>query len=150
MQDYPHSYKASASAQPQGLVRVSSPGLDDINTSPPPEFGGPEGNWSPETLMIASVADCFILTFRAIARASKFEWYDLECEVDGKLEKFNSVTRFTFLNLTARLKVPEETRKGKSERLLQMAENNCLITNSMSADIRLATEVELVPEQQVA
>lgn len=150
MQDYPHIYKASAAAQPKGLVRVSSPGLDDINTSPPPEFGGPEGNWSPETLMIASVADCFILTFRAIARASKFKWYDLECEVDGKLEKFNSVTRFTFLDLKARLKVPEETRKGKGERLLQMAENNCLITNSMSADISLTTEVKLVPEQQVA
>jgi len=150
MQDYPHIYNACATAKQQGMVKVSSPGLDTINTNAPPQFGGPDGAWSPETLMIASVADCFILTFRAIARASKFEWFDLKCEVDGKLEKFNGITRFTFLNLKATVKVPEDTRKAKANRLLQLAENNCLITNSMSADIHLETTVEHVADRQVA
>jgi organic hydroperoxide reductase OsmC/OhrA len=150
MQDYPHIYKAAASAKNIGEVQVTSPGLEAIATTSPPEFGGPEGTWSPETLLVASIADCFNLTFRAIARASKFDWYELECEAEGKLEKFNSITRFTFFNLKATLQVPEGSMKAKAERLLQMAENNCLITNSLAADIHLESVVEEVADQRVA
>ena len=39
------------------------------------------------TLLIAAVADCFILTFRAVARASRFEWISLGCTVDGVLDR---------------------------------------------------------------
>ena len=120
MQDYPHIYKAAASAKPEGEVQVTSPNLADIVTTPPPEFGGPEGTWSPETLLVASVADCFNLTFRSIARASRFEWLELDCRAEGKLEKFNSITRFTVFYLKARLVVPEGTPTAKAERLLQM------------------------------
>ena len=150
MQEYPHIYKTSAEGQPKGIVKVKSPGLATIDTTPPPEFGGPEGQWSPETLMIASVTDCFIMTFRAIARASRLEWNDLECEAEGKLEKFNGIARFTFINLRATLSVPIGTRKAKANQLLHMAETNCMITNSMSADIRLDTIIEVASDQQVA
>ena len=34
------------------------------------EFGGPGDLWSPETMLAGAVAGCFILTFRAAARAS--------------------------------------------------------------------------------
>jgi len=150
MQDYPHYYKAGATAKPDGEVQVTSPGLDDISTTSPPEFGGPEGTWSPETLLVASIADCFNLTFRAIARASKFEWFELECDAEGRLEKFNSITRFTFFKLKAKLRVPEGTINAKAERLLQMAENSCLITNSLAADIHLESTIEEVSDRQVA
>jgi len=30
-------------------------------------------------VLCASIADCFVLTFRAIARASKPEWSELAC-----------------------------------------------------------------------
>jgi organic hydroperoxide reductase OsmC/OhrA len=150
MQDYPHIYKAGAKAVPAGEVQVTSPGLDDIITSSPPEFGGPEGHWSPETLLVASVADCFNLTFRAIARASRFEWLSLECQAKGKLEKFNSITRFTYFDLHATLRVPKGTMKAKAELLLQKAENNCLITNSLAADIHLKVKIEEVSDRQVA
>lgn len=150
MQDYPHIYKAGAAAKTEGEVQVTSPGLADISTTSPPEFGGPEGTWSPETLLVASVADCFNLTFRSIARSSRFEWLELECRAEGKLEKFNSITRFTAFYLKARLLVPEGTSKSKAERLLHMAEKNCLITNSMVSEVQLDTEVEEVVPQPVA
>lgn len=144
MQDYPHIYKAGAQAKSGDDVRVTSPGLVTIESTSPPEFGGPEGSWSPETLLVASVADCFILTFRAIARASKFDWHDLECEAEGKLEKPDRVTRFTLFSLKAKLQIPGGANLAKAERLLQMAEKNCLVTNSMTAEIQLETEVQEV------
>jgi len=150
MQEYPHYYKAQASGKPDGEVQTDSAGLETIATTSPPQFGGPEGYWSPETLLIASIANCFVLTFRAVARASRFDWLDVQCEAEGRLEKFHTVTRFTFFTLKARLRVPEGTMKPKAELLLRKAENNCLVTNSLAADIRLDIEIEEVPGQQVA
>ena len=83
MHPYPHRYTVSASGSPVGNVRVTATGLPDIQTAPPAEFDGPGDVWSPESLLCASIADCFILTFRAIARASKFEWSDLSCRVEA-------------------------------------------------------------------
>ena len=87
MQDYPHHYHVHAEAQPEGSVNLASEKLPPLASAPPLEFGGPGDQWSPETLLVASVADCFILSFRAIARASKFEWKSLSCEVVGTLER---------------------------------------------------------------
>ena len=150
MQEYPHIYKAGADGGPEGEVRVTSPKLDTIASTSPPEFGGPEGCWSPETLLVASVADCYILSFRAVARAARLEWYELECEAEGKLEKVERLSQFTEFYLRARLRVPADTRLEKAERLLKKAEAGCLITNSMLADVHLDTYIELVTGQQAA
>ena len=83
MHPYPHIYTAAASGRPEGAVGLTSPGLPEIATASPPEFGGPGGVWSPETLLCASIADCFVLSFRAIASASKVEWSELACRVEG-------------------------------------------------------------------
>ncbi len=67
MQLYPHRYIATASGRAVGSVTVSGSALPAIETASPPEFGGPKGVWSPEILLTAAVADCFILTFRGVA-----------------------------------------------------------------------------------
>ena len=143
MQDYPHHYPATAKAAAEGNVAITSPGLVALETASPAEFGGPGDRWSPETLLVASVADCFILTFRAVARASKLEWIAIECHVDGVLERVEKVTRFTAFNVRAVLDVPEGTTESKAQRLLDKAERSCLITNSMTADVHLEAEVRV-------
>lgn len=141
MHAYPHIYKTSAQASPDSAVTISSAGLPSLSTTPPPEFGGPEGNWSPETLLVASVADCFILTFKAIARASKLEWSDLSCEAEGVLERVDNVTRFTRFNLKARLKLAPGMDVERADKILHKSESACLITASLSADVHLETEI---------
>ncbi len=118
MQDYPHHYVAVAAAQSDSNVQLSSPGLDNIESAGPAEFGGPGDLWSPETLLVASVADCFILSFRAIARASKFEWTALSCDVVGVLDRIERVTRFTEFKVRAVLEAPDGTNEDKARRLL--------------------------------
>ncbi|HET6591531.1 MAG TPA: OsmC family protein, partial [Xanthomonadales bacterium] len=105
MQDYPHIYHVDAAGGPEGEVRTTGAELPPIAVTSPPEFGGPEGCWSPETLLVAAVADCFILTFRAIARASRYEWRELACTVEGTLDRIDGVTRFTEFRIRAHLKV---------------------------------------------
>lgn len=113
-----------------------------LETAPPKEFGGPGGYWSPEALLVGAVTDCFILTFRAIARASKLDWSALECSTEGKLERIERVTRFTELTITAHLTVPAGTDTDKAKQLLEKAESNCLVSNSLTSTINLHATVD--------
>lgn len=141
MHPYPHSYVVGASGRSEGSVAVSATGLPDLDTAPPPQFDGPGGQWSPETLLCAAVADCFILTFRAIGRASRLDWTRLECSVDGTLERIDRVAQFTAFKTAATLVVPPGTDVARAGKLLEQAEHGCLISNSLRANRSLEVQV---------
>jgi organic hydroperoxide reductase OsmC/OhrA len=138
---YPHTYEASASGQPTGAVAVASPGLETLSTAPPAEFGGPGDRWSPETLLVASVANCFVLTLRTLARAAKFPWLSIDCDVEGVLERVEGVTRFSRFVTRARLIVPSGADEAIARRLLERSEHGCLIANSLRAERHLEAEI---------
>ena len=137
----PHEYSATASTQPQALVTLKAEGLPSLDSAPPRDFGGSGEHWSPEDLLVAAVADCFTLSFNAIAAASKFEWIDLECKATGTLDKVDRAIQFTALNLKAKLTVPAGADTTRAQRLLEKAEQACFITNSLKAEPHLEAEV---------
>lgn len=141
MQDLPHHYVVSARVEGDAHVVVSSHNLPDIETAGPPEFGGPGDVWSPETLLVAAVANCFILSFRAIARKAKLDWLTLACTAEGELDKVDKFTQFTGFKVNATLTIADEKDEAKAGTLLQKAEKYCLITNSMKADSHLDAKV---------
>lgn len=141
MQDYPHHYFVSADAPAEGEISVSSKGLKTLPSLAPAEFGGPGDLWSPETFLVAAVADCFILTFRAVARGARFDWNSVSCEVDGILDRVDRVTCFTKFKVRVTLHVPAGTDKHKAERLIQKSDHICLVTNSLTADTHLTSDI---------
>lgn len=143
MQDLPHHYAATANSEPDSNVTLSSPGLLDLDTAGPPEFGGPGDVWSPETLLVGAIADCFILSFRATARAARLEWDSLSCSVIGTLDKIDRVMQFTAYEITAELSLPAGSDEEKALRLMEKAKKHCLITNSLKAATTLQASVRI-------
>jgi organic hydroperoxide reductase OsmC/OhrA len=141
MHPYPHTYVVTATAAASGAVAVSSPRLPKLDTAPPAEFDGPGDLWSPETLLCAAVADCLILTFRAVARASKFEWLELSCRTEAVLERVEGVSRFTRYTSYATLKLPPGADAAKAKLLLEKSEHSCLVANSLLGERVLLTEI---------
>jgi organic hydroperoxide reductase OsmC/OhrA len=141
MHPYPHIYVAAANGAPSGAVPVTSPGAPELATAAPPQFDGPEGFWSPETLLTASVANCFILTFRALSRAARLEWLHLECTVEAVLEKVEGVTQFSRFTTVATLTVPSGADPTKAKQLLEKAEHGCLVANSLRGTRALEARV---------
>ena len=137
MQGLPHEYLVTASADAEGTVTVGCEGLDDIQSSPPAQFGGPGTQWSPEDLLVAAVADCLVLTFRAIARASRLEWNTIECTATGTLDRVERQMRFTRMDIVATVTVPVGTDLARAERLLEKSEQTCLITNTLNCERHL-------------
>lgn len=140
----PHQYQVSATASPGSKVSLATNGAPLLESEAPIEFGGPGGSWSPETLLTAAVADCFILSFRAIASATKFDWCDLSCNVEATLDRADGGMRFVGFALEANLTIASEDGRNIAERLLHKAEKSCLITNSLLADNELHTEIRIV------
>jgi len=143
MKPLPHQYRVDSSAVATGSVTLAAEGLPELPSSPPAEFDGPGNEWSPESLLVASVASCFILTFRAIAGASKLEWAALRCTAEGTLDRLDRVTRFVEIRLRAHLALPAGADPEAGRRLLQKAEKNCLVTNSLDLDVVLEADVQV-------
>jgi organic hydroperoxide reductase OsmC/OhrA len=141
MHPYPHTYTVTASATASSNVAVAGPDLPALDTAPPPQFDGPGGLWSPETLLCAAVANCLILTFRAIARASKFDWLELNCRTEALLERVQGGARFTRYTSYATLKLPAGADAAKARLLLEKSEHSCLVANSLNGERLLHVEV---------
>ena len=141
MQALPHIYTVSTQGSPEGLVTLSSPGVPTLDTAPPAEFGGPGDEWSPETLFAGAVADCFILSFRAVARAGKLQWQSLRCDTEAVLDRVERVTRFTEMTLKVELTVADGTDLEQAEKLLKKAKAVCLITNSLNCECALEISI---------
>jgi organic hydroperoxide reductase OsmC/OhrA len=141
MHPFPHHYVITARARPDGAVPLTSEGAGTIESAPPKEFGGRGDQWSPEGLLAAAVADCFVLNFRAIAAASKYPWVSLEARTEGTLNRADGKMYFTRFETRASLTVPAGTDVERGKRLMEKAEQTCPVANSLVSERHLVAEV---------
>ena len=137
MQAFPHHYAVDSEATPTSDIMLRSEGVRDLPSTAPKEFGGTGHEWSPEGLLVAAVSDCYILTFKALSSAAKFDWERITCNTVGTLERIDRVTRFTRYDLEVRLYAGDEVNVAQAERLLSKAKDICLVTNSLNGECTL-------------
>jgi organic hydroperoxide reductase OsmC/OhrA len=143
MDAFPHRYRVRGSGRVAGDIALTSEHVPLLVSASPVQFDGPGDRWSPETLLVAAVADCFILTFRSMARASKLSWTSLDCDVTGTLDRVDRMTQFTRFDLRARLRLPHGGSADQARRSLEKAERNCLIASSLKGSVHLESTVEV-------
>jgi peroxiredoxin-like protein len=140
MKPLPHRYEVRIVAGPVGRATLSSGGVPDLATAPPLEFDGPGDAWSPEQLLLAAVEACFLLTFRAIAQASRIEFASLAVEAEGIVDRRDGGMRFTEIVLRPRVTRPAGEDPVRVRRALEKAERGCLVSASLATPIRLEPE----------
>ena len=146
MQVLPHHYVVAAVGSDDGDIDLTSGALPRLPSAAPAEFGGPGDRWSPETLLVGAVADCFVLTFRGIARKSRLPWTSLRCEATGTLDRVAGVTQFTHLSVRAHLTLPFGADPVRAHTVLESAERNCLVANSLKAEVHLEPDIVMAEE----
>ena len=87
-----HSYRVAAwwTSGRSGLAKSDS-APNAIHFTAPTEFGGLEGRWTPEELLLAALAGCFTTTLRSISGSAQFVFTDLEVETRGTVRKSDPV-----------------------------------------------------------
>ncbi|NOT59198.1 MAG: OsmC family protein [Acidobacteria bacterium] len=121
---------------------LSAPELPSFTVAAPPEFKGQAGLWTPEHLYVASVNTCFMTTFLAIAELSKLEFVSFRCAAQGKLEKAEAHSfKITEIVLQPKLVIRHAHDLERAGRILEKAEANCLISNSINTVVKLEPEI---------
>lgn len=117
---------------------------DEIKVATPPQFpGGVEGIWSPEHLFTASVSSCFFTSFTAVAEYSKFTFESLNIKSSGKMSRENGKFVMSEIIIEAELVIADESREKKAIRLLEKAEEICLITRSIKSKVIMKPVVKI-------
>ncbi|HET53687.1 MAG TPA: OsmC family peroxiredoxin [Ignavibacteria bacterium] len=120
------------------------PTMPTIEVATPPEFPkGVPSTWTSEHLYVASANICLMTTFLAIAENSKLNFKSFECDGVGKLEKVDGRFMISEIVLKPKVIVTEEKDIERAERIIEKAENHCLISNSMKTEIKLEMEVSV-------
>ncbi len=119
-------------------------GFPAVEVATPPEFDkGIPNTWSPEHLYVASANVCLMTTFLAIAENSKLEFVSFNCKGKGKMERVEKRFMFTEIELTPTIVVTQEKDIERAERIVNKAEEHCLISNSMKTKIILKPKIVL-------
>ncbi|WP_069130786.1 OsmC family protein [Rhodohalobacter halophilus] len=144
--DKEHNYEVNILWKEGRIGTMKSPILEDsLDVATPPEFpGGVEGIWSPEHLFTASVSSCFLTSFTAVAEYSKLDFEDLQIRSTGKMSRDeNGKYIMSEVTIEADLTINDESKEKKAYRLLEKAEQICLITRSIKAEVKLIPSVQI-------
>lgn len=141
-----HYYEVAVQWENERKGKLSSPVLhSEIEVVTPPEFPkGIVGSWSPEHLLVAAVNGCLMTTFLAIAENSKLEYRDFYSKAIGKLEVIEGKYLISEIELIPVVTIEDEQQQDRAIRILQKAEANCLISNSIKSTIIFKPSVKIL------
>ena len=123
---------------------ISCAGKPEVEVATPPEFKGHEGIWSPEDLFVASANVCLMTTFLAVAERAGLAFSAYESEAEGRLELVEGKFQFTAITIKPTITLKAEADADKARQLIEKAEANCLISNSMKATVTLEPVIRSV------
>ncbi len=121
---------------------ASVPGKHDLEIATPPEFhGGVEGVWSPEDLLVASVATCFAVTLVSLTRRRSIPLRALGVEAAGDVTQ-RPDGRYGFVAVALRVEVETEAGfEGELRGAAADAERSCLVSASLDTPVHLHVDV---------
>lgn len=140
-----HYYEVNIDWTKDRRGRATSPILPQpIEVATPPEFaGGEPWIWSPEHLFAAAVNSCLMTTFLAIAGNSKLEYLSFHSKAKAKLEKVEGKFLMSEIILAPVVNLAEGQSEERALRVLEKAEANCLISNSIKSKIIFQPKVTI-------
>lgn len=137
-----YTYRTAVKWTEQKKGVVTCAGKPDLQVATPPEFNGHEGIWSPEDLFVASVNVCVMSTFLSFADRAGLAFVSYQCEAEGRLELVEGKFQVTVITLRPHITLPSGGDTAKARELIEKAEANCLISNSIKTRVSLEATIK--------
>lgn len=126
---------------------VSADGLPAMDVSAPVEFHGEAGRWTPEHLLTAAAASCFMMTFLSIVRFQKIEVFGFRMRAFARLEKLQGEGyRFTEITLVPEITAAHENVE-KLLKAIEKAEKACFVVKSLRATVQVEPSFVTAPAE---
>lgn len=121
---------------------VSSECVGELPIAAPPAFGGHEGSWTPEAMLVAAAEACTMLTFLALAKARHISVRRYESTAEGTLENDSSGTlRFTAITIKPRIELADASLGDAARRLTGQLPKLCFIGASLKNEPKIEAEL---------
>jgi organic hydroperoxide reductase OsmC/OhrA len=135
-------FPVKASPLPQHRVRLTSDAKSPLEAATPPEFrGGTAGMWTPEHLLIASVASCYSLTLDTLAERRNVPMEQVEVEAVGHVtRRAEGRVGFVVIELRVELTVNAGT-EHEAEEVARDAHRICLVGHALEVPVELELQV---------
>ncbi len=126
-------------------------GKPDLEVATPPEFKhGVEGVWSPEDLLVGSVAACFAVTLLAVAERRSVPLHALAVGGSGHVTQ-RPDGRFGFTEIVLRVELDTDPGlESEAAAAAEAAEQGCLVSASLDFPVRLELDVRTVSPAEAA
>jgi organic hydroperoxide reductase OsmC/OhrA len=139
---------AVASAEGPRVI-VSAPSVQALGIATPPEFGsGITGVWSPEDLLVAAVAACFELTFKAIVKRRELSVDAIDVHANGRVGHVPQ-QGLGFLAVELHVQIETSAEDGAAvEAAAYRAHEHCIVGRALAVPVALSLDVRtrnLVP-----
>ena len=133
-----HRYCVRTEWRGRPEVVLASPGKPNLEVARSTEFpDGVPDVWSPEELLIASLATCFELTLRSIAGSKGVPIQAVRVDATGHVERRRHRYRVVLVELDAHVET-ETGREPEIERIAELASEACLVANALDIPVRLS------------
>lgn len=96
---------------------------------------------TPEDLLVAAVATCFMNSFISFIEKMRIEVKAFEVEGQGLLERVDRSFEITRVTLRSRVTIGSEDIRGKVERALELGAKYCFVANSLKASFEHKEEI---------
>lgn len=116
--------------------------------NPPPVFGGVDGTYNAEDMLISSLALCQMSTFLHFVSANEIDLISYENQVVGTLTKGKDGFSYTHYKINVDIVVASGDR-DKAVKAVELAKRFCLISNSLKGEEEHnvnITEQEMISE----
>lgn len=139
-----HEFRVVAwwSSGQTGIAKTDS-APNAIQFTAPIAFGGLEGRWTPEDLLLGAVASCFTTTFQAVAAYSNLEYTDLEVEVEGIVSKLSNGYGFQQIVIRPKLTIADEESHHHAQDVLKKVKSLCLVSRALATNQEFDPKVEV-------
>ncbi len=126
-------------------ANLTAEGKPDLELATPPDFGGPEGIWSPEDLLVAAVNSCILTTFLYHQAKAGIELVGYRSAAEGTLVYTGKALQFTDVVVRPEVLVVAEDDARKAAAALKRSEETCLISNALNCAVRVEPSIQVAP-----
>lgn len=127
---------------PQSLT-LEAPGKPVLRIATPPGFrGGIRGAWSPEELLVGSLAACLELTVVAIAEYKGMPLHTIRIDATGHVEQKDHRYRFVLIELDVELET-DAGREREAEKVAEIANERCIVGSALEVPVHLSVETRV-------
>ena len=132
------TYETSIDWKEGKIGEANCEGKPSIKVATPPEFGGPEGIWTPEDLLTTAVESCIMASSLFFLNRGKVALRSYRSKAVGTLEKGATGLSFSRIAVEVILELEDLEQADAARKAVIQAEKTCPLSNSLSCPVELS------------